>query len=48
MYKRYRFPPEITQYAVWLYFRYNPGLRDIEDLLAQRRYGKYVEEHLIL
>ena len=36
MYKRYRFPPEIIQYAVWLYFRFNPSHRDIEDLLAQR------------
>ena len=36
MYKRYRFPPEITQYAVWLYFRFNLSHRDIEDLLAQR------------
>ena len=36
MYKRYRFPAEITQYAVWLYFRFNLSHRDIEDLLAQR------------
>ena len=36
MYKRYRFPPEIIQYAVWLYFRFNVSHRDIEDLLAQR------------
>ena len=36
MYKRYRFPPEIIQCAVWLYFRFNPSHRDIEDLLAQR------------
>ena len=36
MYKRYRFPPEIIQYAVWLYFRFNLSHRDIEDLLAQR------------
>ena len=35
MYKRYRFPAEITQYAVWLYFRFNLSHRDIEDLLAQ-------------
>jgi putative transposase len=31
-----RFPPEIIQYAVWLYFRFSLSLRDVEDLLAQR------------
>ena len=36
MYKRYRFPAEIIQYAVWLYHRFNLSHRDIEDLLAQR------------
>ena len=36
MYKRYRFPPEIIQYAVWLYHRFNLSHRDIEDLLAER------------
>ncbi len=36
MYKRYRFPPEIIQYAVWLYYRFNLSHRDVEDLLAQR------------
>ena len=36
IYKRYRFPPEIISYAVWLYFRFNLSHRDIEDLLAQR------------
>ena len=36
MYKRYRFPAEIIQYAVWLYFRFDLSHRDIEDLLAQR------------
>ena len=36
MYKRHRFPAEIIQYAVWLYFRFNLSHRDIEDLLAQR------------
>ena len=35
-YKRHRFPPDIIQYAVWLYFRFNLGHRDIEELLAQR------------
>ncbi len=36
MYKRYRFPAEIIQYAVWLYYRFSVSHRDIEDLLAQR------------
>jgi putative transposase len=35
-YKRHRFPPDIIEYAVWLYFRFNLSQRDIEDLLAQR------------
>jgi putative transposase len=36
IYKRYRFPGEIIQYAVWLYYRFNLSHRDIEDLLAER------------
>jgi transposase-like protein len=36
MYKRHRFPPEIIQYAVWLYHRFNLSHRDIEDLLSER------------
>ena len=35
-YKRHRFPPEIIQYAVWLYYWFNLSHRDIEDLLAER------------
>ena len=35
-YKRYRFPPEIISYAVWLYNRFNLNHRDVEDLLAER------------
>jgi putative transposase len=35
-YKRHRFPPEIIQYAVWLYHRFNLSHRDIEDLMSQR------------
>ena len=34
-YKRHRFPPDIIQYAVWLYFRFNLSHRDIEDMLAE-------------
>jgi putative transposase len=36
IYKRYRFPSDIIQYAVWLYYRFNLSHRDIEDLLAER------------
>ena len=36
IYKRYLFPSEIIQYAVWLYYRFNLSHRDIEDLLAER------------
>ena len=36
-YKRHRFPCEIIQYAVWLYYRFNLSHRDVEDLLAERR-----------
>lgn len=36
LYKRYRFPSEIIQYAVWLYHRFNLSHRDIEDLLAEK------------
>jgi putative transposase len=36
MYKRHRFPPEIIQHAVWLYYRFNLSHRDIEDLMAVR------------
>ena len=35
-YKRHRFPPEIIQHAVWLYYRFNLSHRDIEELLAVR------------
>ena len=35
-YKRYRFPPAVIQYAVWLYFRFTLSLRDVEELMAQR------------
>ena len=39
MYKRHRFPPEIIQHVVWLYHRFNPSSRDIEDLMAERGIG---------
>jgi len=36
MYKSHRLPPEIIQYAVWLYHRFKLSHQDIEDLLAER------------
>jgi putative transposase len=33
-YKRHRFPPENTSYAVWLYYQFNQSQCDIEDSLA--------------
>ncbi len=35
-YVRHRFPPEIIQHAVWLYFRFPLSFRDVEDMLAER------------
>jgi len=35
-YARHRFPSEIIQYAVWLYFRFSLSYRNVEDLLAER------------
>lgn len=35
-YKRYRFPIEIIQHCVWLYFRFSLSYRDVELLMAER------------
>jgi transposase-like protein len=35
-YKRRRFPPAVIQYAVWLYFRFTLGQRDVEEMMAHR------------
>jgi putative transposase len=35
-YSRHRFPAEVIQHAVWLYFRFPLSLRNVEDLLAQQ------------
>jgi len=35
-YKGHRFPPAIIGHAVWLYFRFALGYRDVEELLAER------------
>jgi putative transposase len=44
-YKLIRFPPDISSYCVWLYYRFNLSHRDIEDLLAER--GITVSRELI-
>ena len=33
---RHRFPAEVIRHAVWLYFRFSLGFRDVQELLAQR------------
>jgi putative transposase len=35
-YSGHRFPAEVIQHDVWLYFRFPLSFRDVEDLLAQR------------
>jgi putative transposase len=32
-YKNHRYPIEIVARAVWLYFRFNLSLRDVEEML---------------
>jgi putative transposase len=36
LYLRYRFPAEVINHAVWLYFRFTLSFRDIEEMLAAR------------
>jgi len=36
IYKCHRFPPDIIQYSVWVYYRFSLSFRDVEDLLAER------------
>ena len=35
-YRRHRFPPEISQHAIWLYLRFTLSYRDVEVLVAER------------
>ena len=35
-YAKHRFPPDIIQYSVWLYFRFPLSYRDVEDLPLER------------
>ena len=34
-YKRHRFPAQIIAHAVWLYVRFNPSLREVEEMLLE-------------
>ena len=36
LYKRHRFPVEIINHCVWLYYRFCLSYRDVEELMAQR------------
>ncbi len=38
-FKRHRFPADVICHAVWLYFRFTLGFRDVQELLAQRGIG---------
>jgi transposase-like protein len=35
-FKRHRFPPDVIRLAVWLYFRFTLGFRDVEEMLDSR------------
>jgi hypothetical protein len=35
-YKRYRFPPEVISYCVWLYYRFGMSLRNVSKLMLVR------------
>ena len=35
-YHRHRYPSVVIQQAIWLYFRFAPCYRDVEDMLAER------------
>jgi putative transposase len=35
-YARHRFPAEVINHAVWLYFRFSLSLRMVEEMLAAR------------
>jgi len=35
-FKRYRVPPEVIRYAVWLYYRVPLSLRMVEEMLTAR------------
>ena len=40
---RHRFPTEVISFAVWLYYRFPLGHRDVEELLAERGIQAFYE-----
>ena len=35
-YRRHRFPVEVVEQCVWLYFRFALSYRDVEEMMAKR------------
>jgi len=50
LFKGFRFPPVIIQYAIWLHFAFPLSFRDVELLLADRgiRVSHENDPHLVL
>jgi putative transposase len=36
MYRRHRFPIEVVEQGVWLYFRFALSYRNVEEMMAKR------------
>jgi len=36
LYRRHRFPAEVSAHCVWRYHRFNGSLRDVEEVMAER------------
>jgi putative transposase len=34
-YKRHHFPPEVIAHTVWLYCRFNPSFREVEEMFLE-------------
>ena len=43
-YHRHRYPSIVIQQAIWLYFRFALSYRDVEDMLAERRYRRVLRD----
>jgi putative transposase len=37
-FRRYLFPVDVIRHADWLHFRFTFSIRDIEEMMAQRRF----------
>ena len=35
-YRGFRFPVEIISHCVWLYYRFTPSFREVEEMMLQR------------